>query len=450
MAHVVVIGGSVAGLLAARAAADHVRQVTIVESADLGEPDSGRRREVPQATQLHTLLHMGRIQVERWFPGWSREVVGAGAVTASGEEICLYSGGLRKRAVPGYELLGGTRPLFEAHIRRRAFAHPRIVLHRGRVNGLVFDDPARPDRVSGIRYQAPDGEPGLLHADLVVDATGRNSRIARWLGEHGLAAPPVERLPIDIGYATALFRRGDELPGVRFVHALPGSARAGEPQPDTAAMTEVEDGRWMVVLANYASRRPAADPGEFVRRCRHLRAPQFGDVVSRCTMLGTVSAYRLLDSRRRHYVAMERLPGGLVAVGDALASFNPVYGQGMTTAALQAFCLERYLRGGAHPHEPALAYFRDAAVFVDAAWQACKMRDLSQPHIDGPYPRGYRIAQRIGHLVSRASVTDVTVSRRFLDVAHMVEHPRTMRSAGTILRAVAAAVAQRRGTVCRS
>ncbi|MEJ8632419.1 FAD-dependent monooxygenase [Streptomyces sp. MS2.AVA.5] len=428
-------------------ASDHFQEVTILESDDLEAPGS-ERRGVPQAPQLHALLHMGRIQTDKWFPGLSEELLAAGAVLGADEQLCQYADGVRKIPVPGYELIGATRPLIEAHIRRRALSIGNVRLLRGRGCGLVFDDPREPDRVSGIRYEPRNGPSGsnsshVLHADLVVDATGRNSRMGDWLEKQGWQAPQTETMDIDLGYATALFRRGEELPEIKVAHSLVSSDAANGAQPDTGAMAEVEGRRWMVVIANYASRRPTRDAAEFLQRCKELQAAPFGEVAAQCELLSDISTYRMIDSRRTRYEELERLPGGLVVAGDAVASFNPVYGQGMTSAALHASCLARHLERCASPHEPARGYFRDVTEFVDAAWQVSTMRDLSQPHVNGPYPRGYRIAKRVGRLISEATVTDAEVNKRFLSVAHMLQHPRTLRRPSFLLRVVKALVVQR-------
>jgi 2-polyprenyl-6-methoxyphenol hydroxylase-like FAD-dependent oxidoreductase len=165
----------------------------------------------------------------------------------------------------------------------------------------------------------------------------------------------------------------------------------------------------------------------------------FAQVADGCPMVGPVVTYRQADARRRDFHALRRLPAGLVAVGDAVASFNPVYGQGMSSAALHASCLSAYLRSSASPSEPARDYFRLVRLVVDAAWQTSTTNDLALPHVDGPYPRGYRVAHRISDLILRASVTDAEINRRFLQVTHMRTHPNTLIRPGLLLRAARAA-----------
>lgn len=380
---------------------------------------------MPQSGQLHALLDMGRTQAERWFPGLSQELVDAGAVVAAGSEIQMFAGGTRKVAVPGNELIGTTRRLLEDRVRRRTLADEHVTVIQARACGLRFEG----GRVTGVLHQGVDGGPeSCLPVDAVVDAMGRSSRLTSWLRDGGWPEPPVDRMRIDLGYATGLFRRGPELPGVRVAHQLPRAADTAGGQPDTAAMAAVEGDRWMVVVAAYADRRPTRDREAFLGRMRALESAPFGVVARSCELLGEVETYTMAHSMRRNWSRTERLPGGLFVVGDAVASFNPVYGQGMTSAFLHASCLAAHLRKGADLGAPAVGYFEHVRVVVDAAWQVSTLADLAQPHVTGPYPRGYRLAKALSDRMGEASVTDSWVNERFLDVVNMRSHPASLQT----------------------
>jgi 2-polyprenyl-6-methoxyphenol hydroxylase-like FAD-dependent oxidoreductase len=153
-------------------------------------------------------------------------------------------------------------------------------------------------------------------------------------------------------------------------------------------------------------------------------------------LLGDVMTYHQADSRRRDYDTLERFPARLIVAGDAIASFNPVYGQGMTSAALHASCLSAYLRSGADLDQPARAYFADVRVVVDAAWRVSTFADLELPHVDGPYPRGYRLVKWISGLVFQAAATDPEINVRFSRVTTMLDHPTALARPQTVLRAL--------------
>lgn len=417
--------------MAARVLSDHAENVVIVEPDDPHDGHDGLdpRPGAPQAQQLHVLLDMGRIQLERWFPGIGAEFVADGAVHSGGTGFHSYIDGMLKARVPDGEFISATRPFLESRVRRRVLALENVTVSRGRADGLTFLG----RRVDGVRYQplgTTDRE--RLAADLVVDATGRSSRLGAWLERAGWQGPQLQRMPIDLGYATAFFRRGAELPGVGLAASAFGPQAPGWPELDGNAVAEVEGGRWMAMIAAYADRRPTKDPEEFVARLRWSIAPPFREIAAECEMLGDVAVHRVPDSRRRDFTALRRFPGGLVAAGDAVAAFNPVYGQGMSSAALHASCLSAWLRSGASPAEPAWDYFRRVRVVVGAAWAFSTLGDLALPHVPGPYPAGYRAARWYTALLARATVEDTEAHRRFLDVVHMRAHPRTLARPGTL------------------
>ncbi|MEU8761457.1 hypothetical protein [Streptomyces sp. NPDC048659] len=425
MKRAVVLGGSYAGLFAARVLSGYADEVVVLDADTIGEDGLGRL--APQRSQLHALLAMGHARLERWFPGLTEELVAAGARLGEGDEVRFYVDGRLKAPAEGTRMLGVTRPFLESRIRRRVAALPGVRLVAGEAaRGLVFER----DRVGGVRTAS--GE--VLGAEFVVDAMGRSSRLGEWLEGAGWERAPLGRMRIDLGYATATFRRGDELGRTVIAHSTPGPASDYLPTlTEPGGLAAVEGDRWSVVLAGYADRRPGTDPKEFRSRMRRCVEP-LRTVADACELTGGVETFHFAESRRRDYLRLPRFPGGLVVVGDALASVNPVYGQGLTLAALQADSLAAHLRSGAAWHEPARGYFRRATAFVDAAWQLSTTADLAQPHVEGPYPRGYRLLRWAGDRITEASVLDPVVNTTYLNVINMVEPPRALTRPATLLR----------------
>ncbi|KAB1948742.1 FAD-dependent oxidoreductase [Micromonospora sp. ALFpr18c] len=423
----VVIGGSVAGLLAARVLSDYADSVIIIERDDLQV--SGDRPGVPQGTQLHALLPGGFLHLERLFPGFREAAVANGAVEAPPEARRNYFDGRLKVVVPDdADSLAGSRPLLEGLIRQQVLRLPNVKTVAARATGLVFDGTA----VTGVRC---DGAPGAESADLVVDAMGRSSRLSDWLEQAGWERPVTRRMTVHLNYATALFRRTEANPASTVVLALHSPQM--EADVAGAAYFAIEDGQWMAMMAGYGDDRPGRTAEDFVRRLREQFPPEFGAVADN-EMLGDVRTYAHADSRRRDFHAIKRFPAGLVSVGDAVASFNPVYGQGMTAAALHAACLSTYLRSKPDLSVPARSYLEMQKVVVDAAWSISTSADLARPHVDGPYPRGYRLSSWASRQIVEATVTDVGVARRFNEVVSMREHPSSLASPGLILSALRA------------
>ncbi|MBM0203031.1 FAD-dependent oxidoreductase [Micromonospora sp. NPDC051227] len=429
MGTAVVVGGSVAGLLAARVLSDHADTVVIIDRDD--PQVTGARPGVPQGTQLHALLPGGLFQLERLFPGFRDEALARGAVEAPPAARRNYLDGRLKVVVPDdADSLAGSRPLLEGLIRQQVLRLPNVKTITARATGLVFDGSA----VTGVRCEV-GGVAGVERGDLVVDAMGRSSKLSDWLAQADWDRPVTQRMTVHLNYATALFRRPEVTPASTVVLAL-NTARA---QVDVAgaAFFAIEDGRWMAMMAGYGKDRPGRTADDFVRRLREQFPPEFGEVADQ-EMIGDVQTYHHADSRRRDFHALKRFPAGLISVGDAVASFNPVYGQGMTAAALHAACLSTYLRSGPDLRAPARHYLALQKVVVDAAWSLSTSADLALPHVDGPYPRGYRLSRWASGQIIAATVTDVATARRFNDVVSMREHPSSLARPGVLLGALRA------------
>ncbi|GAA4012314.1 FAD-dependent oxidoreductase [Allokutzneria multivorans] len=435
MRRAVVLGASMAGLLAARVLSDHAEEVLIIER-DASEADNEPRPGVPQGTQVHGLLPAGNLQLDRWFPGFTAEAIEAGGTLPTPESARIYLNDVLRPPAPpvaGIGALVSTRPFLETLVRRRTLAVENISLVTGQVKGIDLSS----TKVTGVRY-TPTGadEPVTEAADMVVDGMGRSSKLSDWLEDAGWPAPELKRMPIKLNYATALFRRDTDISDSMVVVAqtTAGKGRVAR----MGGINAVEDDRWIMLIAGYGDDRPTRDFDDFKARCRRDFPSVFGDIAERAERLGEVITYHQADSRRREFHKLSRLPGGLVAAGDAVASFNPVYGQGMTSAMLHASCLSAHLRSGASPAEPAHGYFERVKVVVDAAWQISTQADLELPHVDGPYPKGYRVTSWLGDLVFAASMKDQELNARLSAVTMMLAHPMSLARPSTLLRAVKA------------
>lgn len=429
-----VLGGSVAGLLAARVLSEYADEVVVVEPDDV-ESDAtardryARRRGVPQGAQSHVFLDAGVRVLERMFPGFKSEVVADGGILASAGDTHCYVDGRLKVPVTGVEIISATRPFLEGQVRRRVFEIKNVRRVRGRACGLIFSG----GRVSGahaVLDGAADEVP--LTADLVVDATGRGSRLHQWLEDAGWPAPPTQRMHVALGYATASFEAEPEESGPLVVLSLSGMSGA---RPRLVTLSRVEGDRWQLIAAGYGADKPGRGIDEFVERCRTDPASPVSGVAAGGAVIEDVRTFGHAENRRRDFDRLGRFPGGLFVVGDAVASFNPVYAQGMSAAALHAHALAEYLRSGASPYAPAGAYFKSLRAVVDAAWQSSSLNDLRMPHVTGKRPRGFGLTSRIGDLILRASIVDEITNQRFMEVVHMVAPPTQLVRPGALFRA---------------
>nr|WSY55278.1 FAD-dependent monooxygenase [Streptomyces sp. NBC_00886] len=431
-----VIGGSIAGLLAARVLSDHARRVVIIERDELSATGQSRPG-VPQDHQVHTLLPAGHRWVERWLPGFTQEALDMGAVLAdagAGRVLTAFDGHPQAPSHADHHLLTCSRPFLEARIRARVLARPSVSLVRGRATGLSYRDGA----VSAVSYTDGTAE-HTLAADFVVDAMGRGSRLPEWISQDGYDKPALERLESPINYATALFERDVPSTYLDVPCALAlCSPGAGPDGVSVAAANAVEDKQWLVMLMGYGDDRPGRTIDDFRAACAAL-PPVFAQATAGAVTRAIVT-YHQAESRRRHFTGLERFPARLAVVGDAVASFNPVYGQGMSSAALHGSCLSAYLAGDPDLTRPATDFFALQQLVVDAAWAVSAGGDSARlDALAGVEPpedvrrQRWALQQVIG-----ASIVDGSVARSFNDVSYMLRHPATLADPALLERAVAA------------
>jgi 2-polyprenyl-6-methoxyphenol hydroxylase-like FAD-dependent oxidoreductase len=422
--HAVVLGASMGGLAAARVLADAYGRVTVVDR-DLLPAPGVQRRGVPQGRHAHGLLARGRDVLEELFPGVTDELVARGALYG---DVQLHGrwyneGVLLCQAPSGLNSLALTRPLLEGQVRQRLAALPGVrVVDDQDVAGLVVTPDGR--RVSGVRTigRTVGGGAETLTADLVVDATGRGSRSPLWLEALGYRRPEREEVRIQGTYATAMYRRRQEhLDGDRVVIvAATRATRRG------AAMIAQEGDRWIVTLFGYLGERPPTDPDGFVAWAASLSTPDVHEVIREAELLQAPVPARFPGSVRHRYERLDRFPEGYVVTGDAVCSFNPVYGQGMTVSALEALALRECLRNGAG--QLGQRFFRSAAKLIDVPWSIAVGADLRFPEVKGPRTAKVRMVNAYLARLHAAAGSDPVLGRAFLRVVNLIDPPEHLMS----------------------
>jgi 2-polyprenyl-6-methoxyphenol hydroxylase-like FAD-dependent oxidoreductase len=428
-----VLGGSIAGLLAARVLADHARTVLIIERDEVnteGRPRAG----VPQDRHGHGLLPGGLAQIERWLPGFTREAQQCGGALVGPDQQAVYQGDQQQLQGRGTSILSATRPFLESRIRSRVLALPNVSTVSAQATGLQVRD----DAVHALHYVA-DGDEQVADVDFVVDAMGRSSKMSDWVEQAGYQRPELHRLRTDINYATALFERQEDVGELPLAVAL--TRFPGPSTPDdlsVAVSLVVEENQWLVMLMAYEPNRPPASIEAFRSTCAKL-SPIFGHAVSG-PATREIQTYRQADSRRRDFTELERFPARLVSVGDAVASFNPIYGQGISSAALHASCLSDYLVASPHLNRAATEFFNLQAVVTDAAWTMSAGDDAARldPIGSGEVPED--VARRRWALdqVIQATLVDQSIALAFTTVVDMLAHPSSLAEPALVERAIAA------------
>ena len=422
----IVLGGSIAGLLAARVLADAYSHVTVVDRDDL-TPGSQPRRGAPQGRHIHALLAGGQQALEQLFPGLTKELEAHGAPIGDvlGDARLLFGGHRLRRADTGLVAVSASRPLLEDRIRVRVGTLPEVTFAPpSDAVGLRSAPDGR--RITGVRLlRRADGSSEEVHdADLVVDATGRGSRTPAWLEALGFHPPTEDRLRVDVGYATRRYRLPpDALDGdLACVHGPPPD------RPRGGALARLEGDVWMLTLCGFLGDHPPTDPHGFDAFARSLRFPDLCDALRSGEAIDDPVPFRFAANVRRRYERIRHLPDGFVVIGDAVCSFNPIYGQGMTVAALQAITLRRCLHGG--DQRLASRYVRASASVTDHAWTMATGADLALPGVEGPRSLQVRLANTYMRRCLATAAHNPAVATAFTRVAGMVDPlPRLQRPA---------------------
>jgi len=425
----VVIGASMAGLLAARALADFYGTVTLVER-DVFPVSDIPRKGVPQGRHAHGLLARGRNVIERFFPGWTDEVVASGGVRGDiAGDVNWIGHGVTIKSAPS-DLIGllASRPVLEGHVRRRLLALPNVrAIENCTVQALIAssDNAA----INGVRVKAGNVEQ-VIEADLVVDASGRGSLSPAWLESLGYIRPEEERIEIGIGYTTRVYRRRPGDLNGKLAVVVAGS---GPNWRNGVVLYQTED-RWIVSIGGFFGDHAPDDELLFAAYAGSLPTPEIYNIIADAEPLSDFVSYRYPANLRRRYEKQTDLPKGYLVIGDAVCSFNPVYGQGMTVAAQEAALLQQCLEQG--DADLARRFFAAATDAIDIPWDIAVGNDLRHPKVQGARPAKMRfINWYIGklHLAAR---DDAALATAFLRVANLEAPPTLLLSPANVLRVI--------------
>ncbi|MBX9427572.1 MULTISPECIES: NAD(P)/FAD-dependent oxidoreductase [Streptomyces] len=425
----VVLGASMAGLLAARVLADSYDEVLVVER-DAITGTTTARKGVGQGRHVHGLLARGQQILDELFPGFTQEAVEAGIPTGDlGELRWFFNGRRLSPGTTGLICVSATRPVLESRVRERVAALPGVtLLERHDIVGLVADEGR--DTITGVRVQSQEqgSEERTIDADLVVDATGRGSRTPVWLEEFGYERPDEERIRIDLSYTTRRFRLRDEtvLNGDLSINPVSSpSHRRG------AFLSRIEDGLVVVSLTGVLGDSAPADLEGFLEWTRTLPVSDIHDVIHDAEPVDDGAVFRYPASQRRRYERLSRFPGNLLVLGDAACSFNPVYGQGMTVAALEALVLREHLgRGAVDPK----AFLADIAGTIELPWQLSASADLGYPEVEGERTPEWEAAGGYMAALHAAATVDGEVTATFMRVMGLVATPDALMSPDMLRR----------------
>lgn len=423
----VVLGASLAGMLAAAALARQLDRVIIIERDRL--PDGPEwRRGSPQSRHAHNLMMAGHLAMDRLLPGLQEELVAAGMVKVRMPEdmLLLTAGGWMPRFSSKLFMMTSSRDLIDWVVRCRLAANPRVEFRdETEATGLLSGSDGEAVRGVSIRSRDADaatgwGEPTELLADFVVDSTGRKSRAPEWLQRLGYDEPEESVVDAQVAYATCVFAPP---PGHQadwnciLLQSTPDSPRQGILNP-------IENGNWMVSLAAMGGQRPPTDHEGYLEFARSLRSPILYDVLSKAEPLTPIHGSGRTENRRRRYEKLRRWPDRFIVLGDGVGALNPSYGQGMSVAACSAVCLAKALASAGTPAGIAGPLRREIAKCVNLAWTIAATGDLAYPWAVEDADLATRMTIRYLYRVIAVSPSSKAASTAVLDVNQMVAKPQ--------------------------
>ncbi|MBD3885355.1 FAD-dependent monooxygenase [Phormidium tenue FACHB-886] len=355
--HALVIGGSLAGLLTGRALANHFDRVTILER-DFYPQQPAPRQGLPQSRFPHTLMLRGQQILEQFFPGLKAELLAQGAIAVdSSQEIAfLNPAGWTARSPSDLILLACSRDLLDWNIRRRLKLLPNVEFLEGAsVTGLLANEAktqiigvsARIRHSSSHDRSVPHSNHETireLHADWVVDASGKASHAPQWLQALGYEPPQETEVNAFVGYTARIYQPSSHADvdwKLLFIQPDPPKDNRG------GAIFPIEGNRWIVSLTGGDRDYPPTDESGFLAFARSLRSSALVDAIQDATPLTPIYTYHSNENRLRHYDRLRHQPEQFIVVGHAACAFNPTYGQGMTVAAIEAELIDQFFQAHA-------------------------------------------------------------------------------------------------------
>lgn len=431
----VVCGASIAGLLACQVLSEFFESVTLIER-DSALHDCAQRKGVPQGRHLHVLLTRGAQALAQLFPGFLDELVAAGAIAVAeggpsgayvrfGHHDLNISSDLADRS--SVEMYLASRPFLEFHVRRRVRGIENVTIVEG--HDVVAPIVGASNRVTGVRVMdRKSGEEIQVAADLVVDATGRAARASALVDHLGRDCRPVEqRYRVDLRYCSQFLRIPDAMVTEKMIVFGPTPQR-----PTGAGLIAYEHNTWIMTMIGISAHPLPADLAGMIDCTARFAPASLVAALRSAQPLGAVSTQRYLSSTWRRYDRTRNFPAGLLVIGDAICSLNPLYGQGMTLAALEAGTLRACLL---QPDKDlARLFFNRAAKQIAPIWWMNRFNDLAlfpgTGQLAGP---ALWLNRRLDTMIA-AAASDGELIESFLRVVHLVDSPVRLLQPSVTLR----------------
>lgn len=412
-ADIIVIGGSFTGLLVALASSVKGLKTIIVERGDLA---SGvHSRFVPQAEHIHLLLGLGERLIDAIAQGIFDDMRQEGALRVDqGHGIRCFDGHRwRQRFPTGVYATYFSRGLLQRHLLNRVHRQTLIqILEKSSVCQIEFD--RGNGHTKGVRVNKECREIEI-EAKLVIDASGRSSKLSKWLERIGVFVEQ-SHVRTDMGYVSQRFKRPANRPQWDALLALPRLPEV----PRMAAICCIEDNQWQVTAGGWLGNYPERSATDLRRFLTELPVPEFVEALDTASPNSDVSRMCISGSRWRHFERCKGLPSGLLIVGDALCSMNPLYSQGMTIAALQISLISAELERLRLRKISTQELQRGLSALVEPAWEIARSEDSRLKEVAEKRNVSTRLHQWYLRKLSDAAATNRVCLSQLLSYNHLL------------------------------
>jgi 2-polyprenyl-6-methoxyphenol hydroxylase-like FAD-dependent oxidoreductase len=431
----VVVGAGMGGLAAAKVLSNHVGRVTVLDR-DILPSQPEPRIGTAQSKHTHALIGGGLKALSALFPGLEENLHAEGAVKLRvGLEACLERPGYDPFPMRdlGFDIYSGSRPLFEWVTRGRIKQQNNIeLLPECRVTRLIASQDG--SAITGVRWESSGGQTQTLHADIIVDASGRGTLTLELLDALGFPRPEETEIRMDQAYSTAMFERPSTFPATwKSMIVLPSAPTSSR----GAFLFPIENNRWIMSAGGNHGDVPPADLVGLLEFLKTLRTQTIYNAVKDARPIGDIARFVLPSSVRRHFERLQQFPKGLFVIGDGICRFNPVFGQGMSVAAQQAVILDRLLAsradGSGTLDDAGIKYFAACQDVIEAPW-AVAMNDFVYPKTRGQRPPDFGQRMQYGIALTRLAAEDPAVQKLVTEVNHLLKPQSALREPELVKR----------------
>ncbi|PEN89076.1 NAD(P)/FAD-dependent oxidoreductase [Bacillus toyonensis] len=417
----IVIGGSMAGKFAAKALSTSFKEVIILEVGDKWDGKASRKR-VPQSDHPHVLLKGGEKAIEELFPTITNELIKAGSIINNfTRDLKWHQFGLWKQPFIGeVHMIQQSRPLLEWHIQKRIDQISNITItYKTLVKGLLVD--GKLNKVCGVKVKYLEtGMQEEVHADIVIDASGFGSKSMEWLREYEIEVQE-EKVRIDLFYATKMFqlKENEELDCCNML-----MSPSFPENPYGVLIQTIEDNRYFVTFSGYANEKAPQTDDEFYDFAENLSISNVTDFLNKAEGITDIKTYKIPYQVRRRFDLVNNVPEGLLVVGDAQCRFDPVFGQGVSVAAMEAHQLQLLLQSRKQLDKTfTQQFYKKTADIIEIPWDMTTTEISRHPQLKRELTTKQKFQLWYTKQIYRLSASDSDVYIRLVRVMNLIRSP---------------------------